>query len=563
MKLNNVELDELKILIVPSMVILIRHCLGRLKEIILNDKYARLFILQNCMIKIKNNLYSVIDKHTLNYDKKIVASSLKKIDETLDNLIDAVKDFIKYDGVLNYKYNHLFSKCSQNTQITGAQIETCIYNYIPFLNANYVTQCIDNSRFNINDLILELPSKNDSNIKSYIQGKNSMLKNVHRRIIGFRSQIALRPELPQDAILLPFGWSEQFSIKRPKIIDVTSCKSLNKGDLYEFGGVVLSKRDPAINGASLSVHTKVGFVKSDYIFINIGGIPRKNADFDGDSVFCCVIFEKSIVAELISNMHPEFNFMLYNEPRLTITEAHILYMHQRRPKQMKHYDLYNAIREYEIYRWKSDRHNMDIIKNINKYSSVDIEKYVEPTKTILNKMIKHICFRYGSSEAYKFFNYINENVLILSNNDAKSLKNDLYDENLPLVYLAQADILSENIVRCCLSGAAGSITVLNDMVTTFISTDNTTEITDNVAKGDMNEIFDKFYTASKNMAVKSREVPKNGSKFNQLNIAWDLIEFKHGDLYFSHKLVYKDINSVFDSKLFLSPDDLFYLTFLK
>lgn len=557
-EITDQNVDEFKNLVIPSMQLLCRLSLGNLKKHILTDKYAKLVIIQHYLHQFKEN----------------ISNKNKEACKKIDSYIEFLYIYIGNNGIVDYnvispyqelqKEDPLIRKIESilkfsNTNDTNEILQCIIDHFCSILNITpeKIQKTINKSILNINDVILNLPAKNETILKN-LQGKKAVFKNINRRIVGFRSQIALRPELPQDSILLPFVWAEKFNIYNPKLIDITTSIELNVNDLYEFGGVLLTKRDPAINGASLSIVTRIGFVKSDYVFINIGGIVRKNADFDGDSMFECEFWDKSIVIELFSTMHPKYNIFLYNESRITFTESHILYMHQRNVSRMKHAKIYEIIRNHETKKWISDKSNRLMIEKFNKYATHDIFKLIEPTKIILETFLNQIYFMYGSVEAYNTFEFINLNILLLSNNNEKSYTSLLYDPNLPLVYFATADVLCENLCRICLSGAAGSIHILNDIVDTFVNADNTVEITDVANPYNPDDIFVKFFKANKNMALKSREVPLNGAKFKQLNIAWDLIEFKNGNLYFAQQLILENVNSIFDSKMFLNPDDLFY-----
>lgn len=526
------SVDELKCMVIPSMTSISKSSLPDLKKIILNDKYMRLFVLSH-----------VVNKRITELKNE---RQLKKKTDQLNDYIKRIRRFIANDG----------NGCGE-TSDRDLELEIC--HAIDFDPEN-IQGIIDSSPIPIQDVILKLPGKNDSIIREQIQGKKSAFKNVHRRMPAFRSQIALYPGLPQDAVLLPYSWAHELNIQNPKIVD-TTISLCDTSLLYDIDGVVLSKRDPAINGASLTVHSRVGFVKSDYIFVNIGGIIRTNADFDGDTKLIKVLNHKSVVAELMTNMHPRHSLMLFNESRLVFTESHILYMHQRNVDRMRFADIYKSIREIETRLWKRNKSNIEILDRLNEHADYDLKTLIEPTKTILERTISVLNMKYGSSVAYDFFEYINQNVIQLAANNAKSLESDLYDPNLELVYVPQANILCRNLVKCCLSGAAGSIDILNEMVKMFIETDGSTEITLNVKPSDPIKLFRAFESASVEMAKKSCEVPMNGSKFNQLNILWDMIEFRNGDLYYKNERIFEDINQIFDSKLFFNPSDLFYMTF--
>lgn len=549
-ELNDNNIEEFKILVIPSMTLLCRLSLGTLKKHILNDKYAQLFIIQ----------------HYLNVFKD---TCCEKIKNNVHKYIQFLSTFIANNGIFDYNIiskNDPLMECI-NLAYGIDTSEKNITNYITLffcelmqIPRDCIQTAINRSIFNINDTILNLPAKNETILKN-LQGKKASFKDVKRRIVGFRSQIVSRPELPQDSILLPYVWAGKFNILHPKIIDVSTSLPFDQNDLYEFGGVLLTKRDPAINGASLSIVTRIGFVKSDYVYISIGGIVRKNADFDGDSMFECEFWNTSIIIELFSTMHQMYNIMLYDKSRITFTESHILYMHQRNVKKMKFSELYETIRAFETAKWLNDSSNRVVLERMDKYANHSIFKLAEPTKKILETFLDQVYFRYGSVEAYNIFEFINLNVLILSNNNEDSYKSPLYDPDLPLVYLGKADILCETFCRICLSGAAGSIHILSDIVDTFINADNTVHITDVANPYNPTEILKKFFNANKNMAIKSREVPMNGARFKQYNIAWDQVEFRDGHLYFAQQLLVENINSIFDPKMFLNPDNLFYFLF--
>lgn len=126
---------------------------------------------------------------------------------------------------------------------------------------------------------------------------------------------------------------------------------------------LLAKRDPAINGASISAHDTVAFAKTDCIWVGLGELENKNADFDGDTESVFLITDEWAIEEIDVNMLPQNNLRIYQQIRISFTESHILFMHKRTfaDDAFKHAKLYKAIRARETYKWLSRAQNRNAL----------------------------------------------------------------------------------------------------------------------------------------------------------------------------------------------------------
>lgn len=238
---------------------------------------------------------------------------------------------------------------------------------------------------------------------------------------------------------------------------------------------------------------------------------------------------------------------IYQQVRISFTEPHILYMHQREfsDDAFKYAKLYKHIRNRETYNWLCKTQNcmsMDILHK--KYPTYNIYKYVEPTRIILTETLNTIAQLYSSADAYDFFCFINSSVNQLANG-RKDVS--IYDSKLPADYYMEDDILCNVLLRICMSGAKGSNSALIDLVNQISSNDNeNSKITPHVRKLDKAQFFSDMSNVNQVMANKSRDVQVNGHNFFKSNIGYCTVTFDNNQLCYNGTPVDADLNIVND-----------------
>lgn len=202
-----------------------------------------------------------------------------------------------------------------------------------------------------------------------LQGRRSIIRNIiTKKVKAFRGQILPKPETRPNEIILPCTDSVHFTdcidfSKAPlKLIDLESSDFSDRRSCFVHLGKkarLLAKRDPSINGASISAHDTVAFAKSDGMCVGLGELENKNADFDGDTESVFLITDPWAIDEIDVNMLPQNNLRIYQQNRISFTESHILFMHKRTfaDDAFKHAKLYKAIRARETYKWLSRAQN--------------------------------------------------------------------------------------------------------------------------------------------------------------------------------------------------------------
>lgn len=240
--------------------------------------------------------------------------------------------------------------------------------------------------------------------------------------MGARSQILLRPELKPNEIILPYTWAKyvhlddeqhvdhstnnanedvnstagrgrkQQSQRRTKrrmvFVDTESAEPSDPRCFHHLGEKcrLLVKRDPAINGASISAHDTVAFARTDFIMVGSADLENKNADFDGDTESIYFIYDRPSIDEIDMKMLPQNNLRIYQQLRITFTEPHILYMHRRQfsDDAFKHAHLYKSIRTRETYKWLAVSHNRTVLTELQQtYPHVNFYRYDYYTTMII------------------------------------------------------------------------------------------------------------------------------------------------------------------------------------
>lgn len=410
-----------------------------------------------------------------------------------------------------------------------------------------------------------IPMKSNIKLISMLQGRRSLIRKIiPKKVKAFRGQILLRPELKPNEYILPYIWADILNISPVRLVDVSTPNFAPRECFTHLNGAtaarLLVKRDPAINGASLSGHDTVAFARTDNLYVGMADLELKNADFDGDTMSAFIVTDPRAIREIDLNIMPQNNMRIFQQVRISFTEPHILYMHQRKFEDtaFKHAALYKYIRKRETYRWLSKQQNREMVEKLSlRHTGIDFYKYVEPTRLILKQTLNAITQIYSSQDAYDFYNFINENIIRISNGEKTST---IYDPNLPQDYYMETDLMCPSIIRVCFSGAKGSLDNLYSLAEKLMVNDNTTLITNtNIAKLDKRNMFKQLTDVNQSMANKSREVQVNGHNFFKSNIGYDTISFDGGVLNYNGQAISNNLSFI-HSALLLPPDIANYIT---
>lgn len=539
---KNEDLDEYRVMVIPSIDIYDRKTLCKIRQFILDDKFAYLLHLS---VLLEND--ELIKERVKKNDTEKCIEYFAKGIELLNTLMKTIKHENERDDLINIKH----------------PVFKMIPNYLKFKDAeSWVLNSVE-ADVHFLKIFRNVPMKGNVKFISMMQGRNSILRTaVSKKVHAFRSQILLRPELLPNQVILPYTWAYIFNITNIKIVDFTNMNTIPPDCFYHLGNSfrLLLKRDPAINGASISAHDTIAFVKSDSIFVGIGELENKNADFDGDTETCLIITDPVAIQEIDLNMLPQNNLRIFQQIRISFSEPHILYMHQRKidENKFKYANLYCSLRNRFSYKWLCQSHNRELIEKIDLKYGKKLYPYVENTREILSKCLDYIIQIDSSKAGFEFYNFINTNILKLANNDSTS---DLYDENLPMQYWMKNDILCDEIIRVCMSEARGHLEALYGLTERLFNNDKTTTINEHV-NGDLNihSSFSKFQIVNQEMANKSREVQLNGHNFFKSNIGYDTITLDNENIGYNGVTINHPIE--LDYNILLPPDLAHLITFV-
>lgn len=510
------EINDYKLLVLPSIQLFDRKTLAKVKAIILQDKYAHLYELLNMLPNVPN---------LTKFHRKIMENDEKKL----------------------FNLQHLIMK---KYIVTMERIEERINSNIHFVRN-----------------ICTIQMKGNTTLLTLLQGRKSMIRNViPRKVTSLRTQIFVHPCLKPNQIILPVAWAHMFGAAPTSLVNIHSSKPIPQECFHILKTQRIScKRDPAIGPASVSILDEVAFAITEMLFVSMAEMESKNADCDGDMESNSVTDDILSVHELTLNMSPRNKILVYNKPRISFTESLILYMHQREFDNdcFPYAKFYNFIRKREIHKWIQSEHNRQILTSMHaKYPQYKIINYIEPTRIILQKMLTYLPLIDSSKAALDFYTFINENVLRLANGANTKEASPLYDPKLPCDYFMKNDILCESIIRICMSNAKGCLETLQIFADRIHGIDGTTRLTTKIASINKNFIIKQSDTISQTMANKSRQVAINGHNFFKSNIAYDTINFDNNNFKNNDLILIEDLNFLHPC-LLLPPDICFALTFLR
>lgn len=505
------DLNDYKLLVLPSIQLFDRLTLAKTKSIILQDKYAHFLELLN-MVKLKT-----------------MTKVQKLINENNEVRINALQKRIMK------RYN-----------VTHEQIQEMVDKNIHFIR---------------NICIIQM--KANTTLLTLLQGRKSMIRNViPRKIVSLRSQIFVHPSLNPNQIIFPVAWAHVFDLAPSNLVNLEKSTLIPTECFYKLSTQrILCKRDPAIDIGSVSMHDEVAFAITEMIFVSMAELERKNGDCDGDMESNSITDDILSVHELSLNMSVRNSLLVYNQPRISFTESQILYMHQRNisDDSFPYARIYNFIKTRETRNWLLNEHNRQLLAKTHKiYPQYNIPKYVEPTRHILNMMLLFLPLIYSSRSAMDFYTFINKNVLELANGKKDS---PLYDPNLPADYFMKGDIMCESIIRICLSNAKGSLESLFIFAQRVSEIDGSTELTLNVAPINIDNLITQSDAIAQVFANKSRQVTINGHNFFKHNIGYDTINFDKNKFHINNLIMSEDLNFLHPC-LLIPPMVAFMLTFL-
>lgn len=549
------DIEEYKILVIPPMSIFGRMSLPKIRSSILHDKYANL----NEILKLVAADHEIV-KHAKIIIPKNEESECRRVFEYI---------FEFTNKLFHGNPGNLITTTATAKQELVAVLNHPVISHIPnCLVYKSIEQWI-RSRINSNVHCLKefrnIPMKSNIKLISMLQGRRSLIRKIiPKKVKAFRGQILLRPELKPNEFILPYIWADILNISPVKLVDVSTPDFSSPECFTHLKDMarLLVKRDPAINGASISGHDTVGFARTDNIYVGMAELEQKNADFDGDTESAFIVRDPRAIKEIDLNIMPQNNMRIFQQIRISFTEPHILYMHQRKfgEDAFKHAKLYKYIRNRETYKWISQQQNIEMVEKLTvRHPSINFYQYIEPTRVILEQTLNAITQMYSSREAYDFYVFINREIIRLANGETDS---PLYDPDLPQDYYMETNLLCPSIIRICFANAKGSIDNLYSLAEKLMINDNTTMITNNnIAKLDKRNMFKQLADVNQSMANKSREVQVNGHNFFKSNIGYDTISFDRGVLNYNGKAITDDLSFIHNT-LLLPPDIANYITFI-
>lgn len=567
----DVDIDEYKVLVLPAVNMYGRQTLSKIKNFILEDKYAFLDHLAHLLAPTDDGQRRIAEAiHHNNADE--CRTLFENLSAHVSQLMANHVDFETTKSVL--------VKVPELTAVVTEEPKPFTWNVPSVPNPSLFPTLEHWLRHSVNAdvhflrVLRTLPMKGNVKFITMMQGRDSILRNsVSRKVNAFRSQILLRPELLPNQVILPYTWSRHLGVDVRRLVDETSMHAIPDDCFHKLCDDecrLLLKRDPAINAASISAHDTVAFSRSDAIYVGIGELEQKNADFDGDTETCFIDRGRTAIEEIDLNMMPANNMRIFQQVRITFSEPHIMYMHQRRvsPLKFPHFGIYDALRQRLIYKWLAQDYNVELVERLNRKYGCNLYRLIEPTRAILETALNCITQIHSSSDGFDFYKHINANVLELANtktdengaiNTSVAKTNSLYDERLPNQYYMRDNLLCDELVRVCMSGARGHLEALENLLDKLHANDDTVRL-----HGHSNSKFtaagiNSFQSVNQHMANKSREVQINGHNFFKSNIGYDTVSFTdNSEIKYDNQIVgriERDFNTL------LPPDIAHLITF--
>lgn len=333
---------------------------------------------------------------------------------------------------------------------------------------------------------LQTPVKDSVSLLSRVQGRDSEFRKLTTKTIpSFHAQIALRPELHINEVILPASLRGAFVVgqRLPPVISaerLANSHPLSKDYFIELDGFMLvNKRDPVISVGSLNSVTRVAFVDDDRFYFGNGAAFLKNSDFDGDrQVLWIIYWSKMTYLEVMLNNDPRYGTCcLYTVPQYAFTESFVVAMHGRRlPTEfpLLQRRLFDLVRQQTMRTWLNDKNTRDVLGRFLAKFGTQIRargfgnfvKFIDPTKKILNRTIVAIDALHGPEHAYQFYGNVVRH-LVQSNCQYTGCKCN-YKYQRPTLFM-EHDVLNEAVLRMLMSEASGTMEVFVEYLETFLT----------------------------------------------------------------------------------------------
>lgn len=574
------DIEKYKLMIIPRPM-LIKNILHKFRSLILYDKYAYINELLRIVsvdasaqllgIPLASNTQAFTVHELVHYCIKHNDSQcISRITDVVTCMINELIQSSGYTNDCANRQQQLDKRRGKKTTTDDFMIRTKhpIIARLPYCCVDTTISIWVNGKINANvhmlKKILKYKIRGNLEFQSLMQGKKSLVREaVCTKCPALRSQIVSLPSLRPNQLVVPISKAHMFNVTCVELmpldnddVPIPEAKYFQKIDAR-----VLFKRDPAINGGSVSGHDEIAFSRSDFFYTGNGDLEPKNADFDGDTETAFGESNPVSVDEIDLNLLSKNNLRIYQQVRISFSESHIIYMHRRRfaSNAFKFAAYYNMIRDLEIKKWMTDRRNIVMLNKLqDEYPDYDFERYIEPTRNILKATLNGIIQIYSDRDGYEFYNFINEHVLRLASGRTDT---PLYDPALrQFDYVMGDNLLCDTMLRSTFSEAKGSLEYLYSMLKKNKQCDNTTRIiAEYKAKVTRSELFNHMDTTVVSMAKKSRDVPLNGHTFFRTSIGYDTIGFNDDALTYNNTRIYPHLNLVPNS-LLIPPEIAGYIT---
>lgn len=295
------DIDEYKILVIPPLSIFGRMSLPKIRSSILHDKYARL-----------NEIAKLVHAgHDLHKHIKAIISKNEEFEcqVAFDYILESVTPlFNEQIGAVSTK--------QKLVNVTTHPLITHVPNSLAFTSIEQWLQSQIDTNVHCLKEFRNIPMKSNIKLISMLQGRRSLIRKIiPKKVKAFRGQILLRPELKPNEIILPYIWADILNISPVRLVDI-STPNFSPPECFtrlNNSARLLVKRDPAINGASISGQDTVGFARTDNIYVGTAELEQKNADFDGDTESAFIVTDPRAIKEIDLNIMPQNNMRIFQQ----------------------------------------------------------------------------------------------------------------------------------------------------------------------------------------------------------------------------------------------------------
>ncbi|AMB48638.1 LEF-9-like protein [Glossina pallidipes salivary gland hypertrophy virus] len=269
------DVEYHKLLTIPSLKKFGRKSLSGFRNILIHDKFAKIFtilemlhICLNWSSKLirsnlvnendENYLVVIVNGRNITERKRIMYISIKSLNEKEKTDILRIRKLLNNASIiklLNLIYlnkwkviNQLDAQLCDQFNIDNKLIQSKINESVQFIRD-----------------ICQITMHNDRILLTHLQGRDSDIRSViPKRVPSMRAQILLCPACQPSQILVPMSWAKHFLImeRHLEIYDPSIRYSvIPEKYIYKMKGVrMVIKRDPTISWASFSVHDEVCYI---------------------------------------------------------------------------------------------------------------------------------------------------------------------------------------------------------------------------------------------------------------------------------------------------------------